>query len=255
MWTNQVPIVAQWKWTWLASMGTQVWSLASLSGLRIRHCHDLWCRVQIQLRSGVAVAVAKAGRCSSNSTPSQETSICWGAVLKNKKKCETIEKLLFKPPSPLLWNENNNGTYSQRFSLLKKKFTEHLLHARHCSKFRKIAQKTQMTETLDDKQGSKSVNKFILFSFFLFCLFRVTPAAYGSSQARVQIRATAAGLCHSHSNVRSEPPLQPTLQLTGMPDPLTHWASPGIKPQSSWILVGFVKGWATKGNPISFLIF
>ena len=90
MWTNQVPIVAQWKWTWLASMGTQVWSLASLSGLRIQHCHDLRCRVKIQLRSGVAVAVAKAGRCSSNSTPSQETSICWGAVLKNKKNVKQL---------------------------------------------------------------------------------------------------------------------------------------------------------------------
>ena len=28
-----------------------------LSGLRIWHCHDLWCRLQMQLRSGVAVAV------------------------------------------------------------------------------------------------------------------------------------------------------------------------------------------------------
>ena len=30
-----VPNVAQWKWIWLASMRTQVWSLTSLSGLRI----------------------------------------------------------------------------------------------------------------------------------------------------------------------------------------------------------------------------
>ena len=33
-------------------------SLASLSGLRIQHCHKLWCRLQTQLRSGVAVAVS-----------------------------------------------------------------------------------------------------------------------------------------------------------------------------------------------------
>ena len=39
-----VPAVAQWKQIWLASMRTQVWSLASLSGLRIWRCYELWCR-------------------------------------------------------------------------------------------------------------------------------------------------------------------------------------------------------------------
>ena len=29
---------------------------SKLSGLRIQHCHELWCRLQRQLRSGVAVA-------------------------------------------------------------------------------------------------------------------------------------------------------------------------------------------------------
>ena len=43
--------------------------------------------------------------------------------------------------------------------------------------------------------------------------------AYGSSQAWGQIRAAAADLHHSHSNVGSEPQLQPTLQLLAMPDP------------------------------------
>ena len=37
--------------------------------------------------------------------------------------------------------------------------------------------------------------------------------AYGSYQARGQIRAAAAGLCHSHSNAISE------LQLVAMLDP------------------------------------
>ena len=41
---------------------------------------------------------------------------------------------------------------------------------------------------------------------------------------RGRIQATAAGLHHSHSNAGS----------------LTHWARPGIKSVSSWILVGFV---------------
>ena len=33
--------------------------------------------------------------------------------------------------------------------------------------------------------------------FFVFCLFRVTPTAYGGSQARGQIGAVAVGLRHS----------------------------------------------------------
>ena len=43
------------KRTWLASMRMQVWSLVLLSGLRIQHCYELWCRLQTWLRSGVAV--------------------------------------------------------------------------------------------------------------------------------------------------------------------------------------------------------
>ena len=57
------------------------------------------------------------------------------------------------------------------------------------------------------------------FSFFLFvfCLFRAIPVAYGGSQARGLIRTVTVGLCHS--NARSELHLQPTPQLTAMPDP------------------------------------
>ena len=58
--------------------------------------------------------------------------------------------------------------------------------------------------------------------FVLFLLFRATPTAYGSSQARGKIGAAAANLCHSHSNARSELCLQPTLQPTATLDPLTH---------------------------------
>ena len=55
--------------------------------------------------------------------------------------------------------------------------------------------------------------------FFFFCLFRVAPPVYGSSQDRVRIRAIAASLCHSHSHTRSEARLPPTPQLAAMPDP------------------------------------
>ena len=56
----------------------------------------------------------------------------------------------------------------------------------------------------------------ILFFFFLL---RAAPAAYESSQAKGQVRAAAAGLPHSHSNVGSEPRLQPMRQLVAKPDP------------------------------------
>ena len=39
-----VPIVAQWKQIPLVSMRMKVLSLASFSGLRIRHCRELWYR-------------------------------------------------------------------------------------------------------------------------------------------------------------------------------------------------------------------
>ena len=50
-------------------------------------------------------------------------------------------------------------------------------------------------------------NIILIYLFIYVFLFRATPAAYGSSQARGQIGATAADLRHSHSNTRSEPHL------------------------------------------------
>ena len=82
------------------------------------------------------------------------------------------------------------------------------------------------------------------FFFFVFCLlsfvllFRAALKAYGGSQARGQIRATAAGLHHSHSNIRSEPLLRPTPQLIATAGSLTHGVRPGIEPATSRILVG-----------------
>ena len=61
------------------------------------------------------------------------------------------------------------------------------------------------------------VGFFFVFWFF----FRAAPVAYGISQARGPIGATAAGLHHSHhhSNAGSELHLQPTPQLMAIPDP------------------------------------
>ena len=71
----------------------------------------------------------------------------------------------------------------------------------------------------------KKINYYILnhiyiYNFFyLFFLLMATPMAYGYSQARGRIRATAASLHHSHSNKGSEPQLQPTPQVMATPDP------------------------------------
>ena len=60
---------------------------------------------------------------------------------------------------------------------------------------------------------------FCGFFFFFFVFSRAIPAACGGSQARGRIRAIAAGLRQSHSNMGSELHLQPTPQLTAMLDP------------------------------------
>ena len=55
-----------------------------------------------------------------------------------------------------------------------------------------------------------------------FLLFRATLAAHEGSQARAQIGATAASLCHIHSNVGTKPRLRPTPQFTGNAGSLPH---------------------------------
>ena len=72
----RIPVVVQQKRIQLGIMRFRVRSLASLSGLRIQRCRELWCRSQMWLGSGFAVAMVQAGSCSSNEIPSLGTSIC-----------------------------------------------------------------------------------------------------------------------------------------------------------------------------------
>ena len=68
-------------------MRTLVWSLASLSGLRICwHYCKLQHRSQMRLDSVMPVAVTYACSCSSDSTPSLGSSICHRCGPKKKKK-------------------------------------------------------------------------------------------------------------------------------------------------------------------------
>ena len=70
----RVPVVTQQKRIQLGTTRLRVWSLASLSGLRIWCCRELWSRSQTWLRSGIAVALA--GSNSSDLTLACWTSIC-----------------------------------------------------------------------------------------------------------------------------------------------------------------------------------
>ena len=67
-------------------MRVQVQSLASISGLRNWHCHELWCRLQMCLGSHIALAVVSAGGYSSDLTPSLGSSICHRCSPKRTKK-------------------------------------------------------------------------------------------------------------------------------------------------------------------------
>ena len=85
--------------------------------------------------------------------------------------------------------------------------------------------------------------------FFFFVFFKSTSIAYGSSHAKGLIRAAAAGLYHSHRNTRSEFTSVTYTTAHGNARSFTHWAGPGIKPASSWILVHY--HWAMMGPPWS----
>ena len=78
----------------------------------------------------------------------------------------------------------------------------------------------------------------ICTNFFFFCRFafsRAAPRACGGSQVRGPIGTVAASLHQSHSNVGSEPSLQPTPQLTATPDPqpTERGQGPDLQPHGS----------------------
>ena len=61
-----------------------------------------------------------------------------------------------------------------------------------------------------EESCSKMIKTNSMLQVHLYNL-RLTPMAYGSSQARGPTGAAAASLCHSHGNTRSEPHLRPML--------------------------------------------
>ena len=73
---------------------------------------------------------------------------------------------------------------------------------------------------------------WFLHEFFFFCLFRAIPAAYGSSQARDQIRAVVIGQIWAASATYTAAP--------GNARSLIHWMKPGIESASSRTLVWLI---------------
>ena len=61
-----VPVMAQWLTNPTRNHEVAGLILALLSGLRIWHCRELWCRLQMWLGSRVAVALVLAGSYSSD---------------------------------------------------------------------------------------------------------------------------------------------------------------------------------------------
>ena len=97
-------------------MRTQVWSLASLSGLRIQRCCELRCRSQMRLKSHVAVAVAQGGSYSSDWTASLRTSICRRCGSKKTRNKAKKKKKRKKIPQ----KENFFLSQSPRWTILWK---------------------------------------------------------------------------------------------------------------------------------------
>ena len=89
-----VPPVAQWRGTWLASMRTQVQSLALLSQLGIWHCCELWCRLATTAPIG---------------PPVFEPPCVRSAALKSKKKAKKIKVDWSKSENDML----KNGVFSR----------------------------------------------------------------------------------------------------------------------------------------------
>ena len=116
VWKNSQEITREFP-SWLSGLRTQLISMRMkvqspvlLSGLRIWHCHKMQHRLQIWLRSGIAVAWA--GGCSSNSTLSLGTSICHRRSTKKQKKKKKIGEF----PGGLVLKEPALSLLCYRFS-------------------------------------------------------------------------------------------------------------------------------------------
>ena len=196
-----------------------VWSLVTLSGLMIHCCPELWCTLQTRLGSGVAVAVA--GICGSDSTPSLGTSICLGCS--PTKQASKQEKMLQRGLrySALFWTTNldqwaKHSSHSQRPDI----------PGSEKDRYSWYSGVDKRKETQSRVRGEKAMGAAVRI-LYLAGPEGINPVGmwgkhvpgrgnslYGgsasgagficcSSQARSQTGAAAAGLYHSHSDLWS----------------------------------------------------
>ena len=77
--------MAQQKWTWLVSMRMRV-RVKDRSGLRIWHCHELWCKSQKVARMWCCSGYGVGSWLGAYLTPSLGTSMCCRCNPKKEKK-------------------------------------------------------------------------------------------------------------------------------------------------------------------------
>ena len=104
-----VSVVVQQKRIRLGTMRLWVRSLALLRGLRIQHCRELWCKLQIWLRSCISVAVAALIRPLAWDPP-----YVLGVALKSQRKKEKKKK---KKEGYERWVDNNLISATKAFSI------------------------------------------------------------------------------------------------------------------------------------------
>ena len=118
-----VPMVGQWLMNPTNMHEDAVLIPGLFSGLRIQHCHELWCGSQTQLRYGVDVAVVQASAYSPDSTLSLETSIscrCGPKKTKRTNKQKNSFLDLMKFPLTIL-GESESQAVSMDASPLRNK--------------------------------------------------------------------------------------------------------------------------------------
>ena len=130
-----VPIMAQWIWIWLAPMRTKVWSLASLTGLKIQLCYELWCRSQTQIRSQLLWLWCRPAATAPIWPLAWEFPYAAGVALKSKERKKKRERERKKGrKSKRQWNYNTTSMcwektvnlefYTQQNYLYYRCFTE-----------------------------------------------------------------------------------------------------------------------------------
>ena len=196
--------MAQWEQIWLGSIRTQVQSLALLSGLRIQHCHELWCRSQKRLSPELLWLWCRPAAVAPIRPLAWEPPYAAGMALKRQKtknkqtnKKNPQEVWYFEALYRIAIMDLRDGLFQVSYQLLVCSSCIYLTYL----------------------YLSFLIWKMGVVIIIFFAISWAAPAAYGGSQVRGLIGGVAASLRQSHSNSGSEPRLLPTPQLTAMPDP------------------------------------